>query len=72
MALGFTPHFDRLWRTEPRGLLKASGEAVGLKEGQVGNSEVGHLTLGAGRIIPQDLPKISQAIAQGALRDHPF
>ena len=71
VALGFTPHFDRLWRTGPRGLLRASGQAVGLQEGQVGNSEVGHLTLGAGRIIPQDLPKISQAIAQGGLRDHP-
>jgi 2,3-bisphosphoglycerate-independent phosphoglycerate mutase len=57
------PNFDRLWRECPHTSLQASGEAVGLPWGEMGNSEVGHLNLGAGRVIPQDLPRISAAIS---------
>ncbi|HEX5999518.1 MAG TPA: 2,3-bisphosphoglycerate-independent phosphoglycerate mutase [Hyphomicrobiaceae bacterium] len=60
-----TPNFNRLWDTCPHALLRASGEDVGLPHGQMGNSEVGHLTIGAGRIVMQDLPRISAAIARG-------
>ena len=58
--------FDRLWREYPRTTLKASGEAVGLPEGQMGNSEVGHLTIGSGRILYQDLQRVNVAIADGS------
>jgi 2,3-bisphosphoglycerate-independent phosphoglycerate mutase len=61
-----TPVWHRLWNSHPRTLLEASGLAVGLPEGQMGNSEVGHLNLGAGRIVPQDLVRISQSIQSGA------
>jgi 2,3-bisphosphoglycerate-independent phosphoglycerate mutase len=57
-----TPHFDRLIREYPNITLKSDGLSVGLPEGQVGTSEVNHLTIGAGRIIYQDLPKINKAI----------
>lgn len=57
-----TPFFDKLWNESPRTLLVASGEAVGLPHGQVGNSEVGHINMGAGRIVPQELTKINEAI----------
>jgi 2,3-bisphosphoglycerate-independent phosphoglycerate mutase len=67
IALARTPTWDRLWSRAPRTLLDASGLAVGLPEGQMGNSEVGHTTLGAGRILPQDLVRIDQAIESGAL-----
>jgi len=60
-----TPNQDYFWQYCPHGLLAASGEAVGLMPGYQGNSEVGHLTLGAGRIIYQSLPKIHQAIKGG-------
>ncbi len=66
IALSRTPVWDRLWTDHPRTLLQASGRAVGLPEGQMGNSEVGHLTLGAGREVPQDLVRISDSIASGA------
>ncbi|MFC5401254.1 2,3-bisphosphoglycerate-independent phosphoglycerate mutase [Cohnella soli] len=56
------PNFDRLWNTYPHTTLTASGEAVGLPEGQMGNSEVGHLNIGAGRIVYQDLTRISKSI----------
>jgi len=65
IALASTPVWDRLWRSEPRTLLDASGLPVGLPEGQMGNSEVGHLNLGAGRVVPQDLVRISQSIDRG-------
>ena len=58
VALADTPVFDRLWATHPHTTLTAKGEAVGLPEGQMGNSEVGHLNLGAGAIVPQDLARI--------------
>src|SRR5216117_3861214 len=65
VELGQTPIWHRLWSNAPRTLLGASGLAVGLPEGQIGNSEVGHLNLGAGRVVPQDIVRISQAIESG-------
>ncbi|MSU76340.1 2,3-bisphosphoglycerate-independent phosphoglycerate mutase [Patescibacteria group bacterium] len=57
------PNFDRLWNDNPHTLLQASGEAVGLPWGEMGNSEVGHMNLGAGRVVPQDLPRVSAAVS---------
>jgi 2,3-bisphosphoglycerate-independent phosphoglycerate mutase len=65
IELASTPTWQRLWRGYPRTLLEASGLPVGLPEGQMGNSEVGHLNLGAGRVVPQDLVRISQSIQSG-------
>src|SRR6266705_3439367 len=65
IELGRTPVWHGLWATGPRTLLDASGLAVGLPEGQMGNSEVGHLNLGAGRVVPQDIVRISQFITSG-------
>jgi 2,3-bisphosphoglycerate-independent phosphoglycerate mutase len=62
-----TPNFDRLWSSCPHAFLQTSGLDVGLPEGQMGNSEVGHLNLGAGRVVMQDLPRINQAIADGSI-----
>lgn len=59
------PNFDRYWNEYPHTTLTASGEAVGLPEGQMGNSEVGHLNIGAGRIVYQDLTRISKSIREG-------
>jgi 2,3-bisphosphoglycerate-independent phosphoglycerate mutase len=66
IELARTPVWHGLWDSSPRTLLQASGLAVGLPEGQMGNSEVGHLNLGAGRVVPQDLVRISQSIRSGA------
>jgi len=66
-----TPNFERLWHANPHAVLAASGEAMGLPKGQMGTSEIGHLTMGAGRIIFQDLPKISQAIESGEFFKNP-
>ena len=71
IALANTPTWDRLWSRAPRTLLDASGLAVGLPEGQMGNSEVGHLNLGAGRVVMQDLVRINQAIASGEFFANP-
>jgi 2,3-bisphosphoglycerate-independent phosphoglycerate mutase len=65
IELAATPVWHRLWDSFPRTLLDASGLSVGLPEGQMGNSEVGHLNLGAGRVVPQDLVRISQSIQSG-------
>ena len=65
IAMANVPTWDKLWAGAPRTLLEASGEAVGLPCGQIGNSEVGHLNLGAGRVVQQDLVRISQAIKDG-------
>jgi 2,3-bisphosphoglycerate-independent phosphoglycerate mutase len=65
--LARTPFHDQLYRDYPGGKLSASGPDVGLPEGQMGNSEVGHLNLGAGRIVYQDLTRINKAIAEGEL-----
>lgn len=71
IELGRTPTWHRLWSSAPRTLLEASGLRVGLPEGQMGNSEVGHLNLGAGRVVPQDLVRINQSIQSGAFYDIP-
>ncbi|MCW2242190.1 2,3-bisphosphoglycerate-independent phosphoglycerate mutase [Azospirillum canadense] len=65
IALADTPTWDRLWSSEPRAFLEASEEEVGLPKGQMGNSEVGHMNLGAGRVVMQDLVMIDHAIVQG-------
>src|SRR5438477_8398255 len=62
-----TPRFDRLYRESPWTTLEASGQAVGLPAGQMGNSEVGHLNIGAGRIVDQDIVRISKAVERGEL-----
>jgi 2,3-bisphosphoglycerate-independent phosphoglycerate mutase len=66
VELADTPVFDRLWAEYPHTTLKASGEAVGLPPGQMGNSEVGHLTIGSGRILLQDLMRVNKAIEDGS------
>lgn len=66
-----TPHWDELMANSPHTLLEASELNVGLPEGQMGNSEVGHMNIGAGRIILQDLPRIDEAIKQGSLYELP-
>jgi 2,3-bisphosphoglycerate-independent phosphoglycerate mutase len=71
IAMANVPTWDRLWARAPRTLLDASGEAVGLPCGQIGNSEVGHLNLGAGRVVKQDLVRISQAIGDGSFFTNP-
>jgi 2,3-bisphosphoglycerate-independent phosphoglycerate mutase len=65
VALANTPFFDRLWADFPRTLIHASEERVGLPTGQMGNSEVGHLNLGAGRVVYQDIVRISKSIRDG-------
>jgi len=67
IELAQTPVFDRLWRDYPHAQLAASGEAVGLPAGQMGNSEVGHLTIGSGRVLDQDLQRVNRAIRDGSL-----
>ena len=57
-----TPNFDRLWAASPHALLKTSGRDVGLPDGQMGNSEVGHFNIGAGRVVMQDLPRINERL----------
>ena len=71
IAMAETPTWDKLWGRASRTLLDASGLAVGLPEGQMGNSEVGHLNLGAGRVVMQDLVRINQAIKDGSFFDVP-
>lgn len=66
-----TPCFDRLWAESPRNFLHTCGEDVGLPPGQMGNSEVGHLNLGAGRVVLQDLPRIDKAVADGSIATLP-
>ncbi|MBK5911035.1 phosphoglycerate mutase (2,3-diphosphoglycerate-independent) [Rhodothalassium salexigens] len=62
-----TPVWDRLFEGAPKAFLKTSGSAVGLPEGQMGNSEVGHMNLGGGRVVKQDLPRIDDALGSGEL-----
>ena len=66
VALADTPVMDRLWQDYPHGRLRTSGEDVGLPPGQMGNSEVGHLNLGAGAVVRQDLKRIDDAVADGS------
>lgn len=70
VQLAETPNVDRLWRQYPHTLINASGPHVGLPEGQMGNSEVGHLNLGAGRVVFQDFVRIDNAIADGSFFDN--
>ena len=71
IAAADTPVFDRIWHDYPHSLLEASGMAVGLPEGQMGNSEVGHMNIGAGRIVYQDLVKINLEAEKGGFDAHP-
>ena len=71
VELAETPNFDRLWRTFPHTTLEASGRAVGLPPGQMGNSEVGHLTIGSGRVLFQDLMRVNEAIEDGSFFENP-
>jgi 2,3-bisphosphoglycerate-independent phosphoglycerate mutase len=71
IALAQTPVYDQLWAREPHALLQTSGLAVGLPDGQMGNSEVGHQNIGAGRVVVQDLPRIDAAVADGSLAENP-
>lgn len=71
IATARTPAWDYLTSTYPRSLLETSGLAVGLPEGQMGNSEVGHMNIGSGRVVMQTLPRIDQAITDGSLATHP-
>ena len=66
-----TPFVDGLYKNYPHSQLLTSGENVGLPDGQMGNSEVGHLNIGAGRIVYQDLVKINLAIKDGSFHKHP-
>lgn len=71
VALAHTPNFDRIWATRPHAQLAAHGPDVGLPEGQMGNSEVGHTNIGAGRVVWMDLPKIDNAITNGSFATNP-
>ncbi len=71
VSLARTPVFDELWRDCPHTTLRACGRAVGLPDGQMGNSEVGHLNLGAGAVVRQDLVRIDDAIADGSFAANP-
>jgi 2,3-bisphosphoglycerate-independent phosphoglycerate mutase len=70
VSLAATPVFDRLAAQYPHGVLEASGPAVGLPPGQMGNSEVGHLNIGAGRVVYQDLTRISLAVEDGSFYEN--
>jgi 2,3-bisphosphoglycerate-independent phosphoglycerate mutase len=72
IAAARTPQWDSWWETEPHILLEPSGEAVGLPKGQMGNSEVGHMHIGAGRVILQDLTRIDHAIKTGDYFKNPI
>ncbi|MFM2063485.1 MAG: hypothetical protein RLZZ507_3155 [Cyanobacteriota bacterium] len=71
IAAAKTPIMDSLWAAYPHTLIRTSGKAVGLPEGQMGNSEVGHLNIGAGRVVPQELVRISDAVEDGSLAANP-
>ncbi|GFE96842.1 MULTISPECIES: 2,3-bisphosphoglycerate-independent phosphoglycerate mutase [unclassified Gluconobacter] len=70
VRLANTPTFDGLWANNPHAFLKTCGEDVGLPEGQMGNSEVGHLNIGAGRVVMQELPRISRSARDGSLAEN--
>ncbi len=70
ISLADTPVFDELWSSYPHAELIACGRAVGLPEGQMGNSEVGHMNLGAGAVVMQDLTRIDQAVSDGSLESN--
>ncbi|EAQ65763.1 phosphoglyceromutase [Marinomonas sp. MED121] len=70
IAAANTPNWDKLWQTRPHSLIQTSGMAVGLPEGQMGNSEVGHMNLGAGRTVYQNFTRIGKAIEDGSFFDN--
>ena len=69
ISLANTPNWDKMWAESPRALLACSGEAVGLPEGQMGNSEINHAAIGSGRVIYQDLVKLNKAAMEGTLHE---
>ena len=71
VELADTPVFDKLWAEYPHTTIEASGEAVGLPPGQMGNSEVGHLTIGSGRVLFQDLMRVNKSIEDGSFFEDP-
>jgi 2,3-bisphosphoglycerate-independent phosphoglycerate mutase len=71
IAQAQTPNIDSLWAAYPHTLIDTSGRAVGLPDGQMGNSEVGHLNIGAGRIVPQELVRISDAVKDKSILNNP-
>lgn len=71
IAAANTPNWDRLWATAPRTLISGSGRDVGLPEGQMGNSEVGHMSLGSGRVVHQSISRIDNAIEDGSFAANP-
>lgn len=71
IEMGHTPNWHRMFETCPHSLIETYGLAVGLPEGQMGNSEVGHTNIGAGRVVMQDLPKIDLAVKDGSLAQNP-
>ncbi len=71
IAAANTPVMDSLWAVYPRTFIRTSGKAVGLPEGQMGNSEVGHLNIGSGRVVPQELVRISDAVEDGSILQNP-
>jgi bisphosphoglycerate-independent phosphoglycerate mutase len=68
IAQASTPCWDQLWQKDPHALITTSGEAVGLPSGQMGNSEVGHMNIGAGRIVYQDYSRITRCILDGSFQ----
>lgn len=70
VAVSKTPVMDSLWTAYPHTLIHTSGKDVGLPDGQMGNSEVGHLNIGAGRVVPQELVRISDAIEDGSIQEN--
>jgi 2,3-bisphosphoglycerate-independent phosphoglycerate mutase len=71
IAQAHKPNFDSIWNKYPHTLLEASGASFGLPDGQIGNSELGHMTIGAGRILYQDIVKINKSIESGEFKDNP-
>ncbi|MBP0000345.1 MAG: 2,3-bisphosphoglycerate-independent phosphoglycerate mutase [Cyanobacteria bacterium SID2] len=71
IAIAQTPVMDSLWAAYPRTTIRTSGKDVGLPNGQMGNSEVGHLNIGSGRVVPQELVRISDALEDGTIRENP-
>src|ERR1700753_964397 len=71
VRLANTPNFSRLWSSCPHAFLHTPSRDVGLPEGQMGNSEVGHLNIGAGRVVKQELVRIGEAVADGSIAQAP-
>src|ERR1700712_5900837 len=71
VRLAKTPTFSGLWESGPHAFLRTSGRDVGLPDGQMGNSEVGHLNIGAGRVVKQELVRIGDAVHDGSIAEAP-